>query len=80
MPHWASCRTLEVLSVRAERVQDIDRTECIREGFESDPPKTWIHVPNEREKFAESWNKAHGAGSWERNGWVWRVEFKVRTQ
>lgn len=63
MPRWASRLTLDVVSVRAERLHNIDDADAIREGFKS------------REDFAETWRGIYGAASWDANPWVWRVEF-----
>lgn len=87
MPRWASRITLEVLSVRVERVQEITEEDARREGarqyggegavYESLlGPGTWNE--SARGWFAELWesiNAARGFG-WDANPWVWRVEFR----
>lgn len=72
MPQWASRIALEVKKVRVERLQDISRGDCMAEGCpfqnmaESDPKK-W---------YADSWNSTHKADTWDKNPWVWVIEFK----
>lgn len=71
MPRWASRITLEVVSVRVERVQDITPEDARAEGIE--------HLYAPRNAFASLWdsiNAKRGAG-WTVNPWVWVVEFKV---
>lgn len=81
MPRWASRITLEIMSVKVERVQDITWREVIPEGVSaftvargamSDNP------PDPRWKFIEVWNKINaGRGfGWDTNPWVWVIEFK----
>lgn len=73
MPRWASRITLEITSVRVERLNDISRGDCMAEGCpfpniakETDP-KQW---------YRELWKSINGAGSWDLNPWVWVIEFK----
>lgn len=92
MPRWASRITLEVVSVRVERVQDISGEDAFAEGV---PCSAWSHedwigsdaIPTSTldresyaiEEFAALWdsiNAKRGFG-WEANPWVWAVEFKV---
>ena len=88
MPRWASRIDLEIVSVRAERVQDIDEADAEREGVEASEywdPDGCIDVPpvhvmlSPRETFAALWDsingKRHGA-SWADNPWVWVIEFR----
>ena len=90
MPRAASRLTLEVVSVRVERLQDISEEDAIAEGIERigaehdglyESPK-WRDYTAEgcyldpRESYESLWEKINGAGSWESNPWVWVVEFK----
>ena len=88
MPRWASRYLLEVVSVRVERVQDIEGVNLAKEGvierdfreIENFKPysydgKNW-HGSG-RFAFAEFWDfmnkKKFG---WEVNPWVWVVEYR----
>jgi hypothetical protein len=105
MPRWASRITLEVTSVRVERIQDCSEADAVAEGgaekellhppdgFDPDnvnPPGAYGYVsglqpfpegkihPTAAQAFAERWdyiNAKRGFG-WEKNPWVWVVEFK----
>jgi hypothetical protein len=74
MPRWASRVTVEVVSVRAERVQDITDEGAAREGFLDAP------IMTARENCRYSWSKRYGAGAWDRNDWVWVVGFGVEVR
>ena len=66
MPKWA-CRTwLELTEVRVERLQEITETDAIAEGC-IDAYGPDFHAG----AFRTLWASIHGAGSWERNPWVW---------
>lgn len=87
MPHWASRITLDVMSVRVERVQGITPADAVAEGaaevlLDAAHP---LHrrVYEERgyagaiDAFAVLWDSIYsGAASWSSNPWTWRVEFK----
>ncbi len=69
MPRWASRITLEVTSVRVERLHAIDEQDAIREGVED--------AGNARHAFRTLWDKINGKrASWATNPWVWRIEFR----
>jgi hypothetical protein len=78
MFRWASRITLEIVSVRVERLNDISEDDAGAEGV--DPWKvldcTGVSLSC-RVAFANLWESIHGSGSWEANPWVWVVEFKV---
>lgn len=75
MPRWASRITLEIVKVRAERLQDITDTNGMYEGWTCDP-KNLNYLP--RIWFSELWERinAKRGYSWESNPWVWVIEFK----
>lgn len=63
MPPWASRITLEITRVWVERVQDISEEDAIKEGLD------WVN-------FMLSFKDSFGPESWNRNDWVWVIEFK----
>lgn len=88
MPRWASRIMLEIISVRAEKVQEISREDAKAEGMSN----IWAWGP-ERDRvyfgravlnpfvanFSVLWdeiNAKRGFG-WDVNPWVWVIEFKV---
>lgn len=82
----------EVVSVRAERVQDITEGDARDEGVKAAewfepagrPEGEHYHVDGVlatrrrtcRNGFATIWERIHGPGAWERNEWVWVVKFR----
>ena len=89
MPRWASRLTLEVVSVRPERLQYITEEDAIAEGIRRMKDGSGVFVGGEgpgrlvtpwataREAFFDLWESINGPGSWATDPWVWRVEFKV---
>jgi hypothetical protein len=83
MPRWASRITLEVVSVKVERLQDISVADAKAEGIRcSDCPPGFLtpdrHYCGCRSLFANLWddiNDKRGYG-WSQNPWVWVVEFR----
>lgn len=84
MPRWASRLTLEITSVRVERLNSISQEDAQAEGMEltgsrptySDPDsggEVWTPYDN----FAQLWESIYGEESWQANPWVWVIEFKV---
>lgn len=88
MPRWASRITLDVVSVRPERLWDITDAEIEREGavarvhhgdFGALPVSGFDGVAHmtRRALWAAGWNGINGkTAPWESNPWVWRIEFK----
>ena len=88
MPRWASRIVLEVVSVRVERLNDISETDCWAEGAEEvihlfDGPsqaemanRLGLCLEDAKPLYALLWESINGAGSWDKNPWVWVVEFK----
>ena len=73
MSRWASRLTLEVLSVRVERLQSISEADALAEGI--DFCSAAKHLGSV-ERYRLLWESINGAGSWVVNPWVWVVEFK----
>lgn len=89
MPRWASRITLEIKSVRVERLQDISEEDAIREGIKQvgncSPPnysKTdkcyfnglAVGFETAKHAFAHLWDQIYD--NWEQNPWVWVIEFE----
>jgi hypothetical protein len=70
---WAARLWLEITGIRVERVRNITDEDAKAEG---------VIVRNIGDRpyhaFKNLWNSIHGDGAWERNDWVWVVEFKVQ--
>jgi len=79
MPRWASRITLEITSVRVERVQDISEEDAKAEGITDSFPE--MECNSDRpfaEGFSNLWdsiNAKRGFG-WDKNPWVWVIEFR----
>lgn len=88
MPRWASRITLEVTSVRVERVQDISIDDAREEGVSYVAAGDYdfdIYKPNgefDRHpyimNFHRLWDSINAKRGyfWDANPWVWVVEFK----
>jgi len=86
MPRWASRITLEIVSVRVERLQDITFSDMLAEGVDdgffgwdgmskSDATKLCEHIMKQR--FAKLWNSINGKKyPWELNPFCWVIEFR----
>lgn len=79
MPRWASRITLDVTSVRVERLQDITEADALAEGVDAvsmaDVPRNG--TMSRRADFKQLWdglNLKRGFG-WDINPWVWVIEF-----
>lgn len=83
MPRWASRLTLEITSVRVERLQDISEDDAIAEGVDAvsvaDVPRqaAWTR----RQDYARLWDhlNAKRGYPWASNPWVWVIGFDVIT-
>ncbi|NSX14044.1 hypothetical protein HTY52_08160 [Cupriavidus taiwanensis] len=89
MPRWACRLVLQITAVRVERLNDCSEADAIAEGIE---PFTdfqssghWkryrdggcnSYVDNPIMSYASLWTEINGAGAWEKNPWVWVVEFR----
>lgn len=74
MPRWASRITLEVVSVRVERLQEISDGDARAEGVPTPEAHEW--TISDKDLYARLWESINGPGSWAANPWVWVVEFK----
>lgn len=91
MCRWMSRITLEIVSVKVERLQDISEADAYAEGItewmrslHADPSVTRENVLAMSERFGTGpravysalWESLNGPGSWDASPWVWVVEFK----
>ncbi|QFY42946.1 hypothetical protein F6R98_10255 [Candidatus Methylospira mobilis] len=89
MPRWASRIVLEITGVRVERLQGISTEDVLAEGInrithgrEGDfyhATHTTPHPNNKcyaEDAYKELWESINGPGSWDKNPWVWVIEFK----
>lgn len=88
MRREASRISLEIVSVRVERLQDIKEADAVAEGihrfevnecvyFHSRPTApTEEHFNSAVMAYRDLWESINGTGSWAANPWVWVVEFK----
>lgn len=75
MPRWASRLTLEVVSVRVERLNDISEADARAEGYCGDGVSR--HESEARNWFAGLWDSINAKRHpWASNPWVFVVEFK----
>ena len=87
MPRWASRITLEITSVRVERLQDISEAEALAEGIQRYAgPLRWVRyldaITGEavhsaaRDAFFALWIALNGQPSFNANPLVWILQFK----
>lgn len=69
--------TLEITSVRVDRLQYISDFDAYQEGAPSKAGTiTGPYCMSYKEGFRALWESIHGPGSWGANPWVWVLEFK----
>lgn len=75
MPRWASRITLEIESVRVERVQEITRGDAMEEGC---PFSNMQAGPNPKHWFRDLWDSINGPRGfgWDVNPFVWAITFR----
>ena len=77
MPRWASRITLEITSIRVERLQDISEADAKAEGVEA---STFVEMkdgsPCYSTPYQILWEQINGVGSWEQNPYVWVIQFR----
>lgn len=87
MPRAASRITLEITNVRVERLQDISESDAKAEGViagcsncgdpvDYDNCKCGIQKPEYRDSYIWLWNEINGKDAWNKNPWVWVIEFR----
>ncbi|MES0345712.1 hypothetical protein KDV22_09985 [Citrobacter koseri] len=85
MPRWASRLTLEITSVRVERLNDISEEDARAEGIidggclncgEPEPCGCVNQQPDATDAFAYLWQSIYGQENWDANPWVWVIEFR----
>lgn len=86
MKREASRISLEIVRVRAERLQDISEADAMAEGIEpvqmpsevmyDDHLKRGAMVARAVSSYASLWESINGRGSWSLNPFVWVVEFR----
>lgn len=95
MPRWASRITLEITSVRVERLQDISIADCLEEGvrcplcgYTATDSRLHLdhaicerrgHSPSAIREYADLWESINGPGSWDADPYVWVIEFRQVT-
>jgi hypothetical protein len=82
MPRWASRITLEITSVRVERLQDVSEADALAEGIVQLrdggfglPAGEHYHATDPRISYWSLWDHINGPGSVDANPWVWVVEW-----
>lgn len=80
---YAACRFwAEITSVRPSRLQDITDQDAIAEGIKFDIDSGYyfagdsIMEQSASAAYEKLINSINGTGTWEKNPWVWRIEYK----
>lgn len=85
MPRAASRITLEIVSVRVQRVQEISDNDAKAEGIDtvrdewSGQCQDFDETLSDRDLFRLLWDSINGkrpTAAWSDNPWVWVIEFK----
>ena len=69
MPKRFSRLVLEIANVRYEKLIECSQLDAIAEGVES-------VNSNPIAQYKALWEDLHGVGSWNKNPWVWVIEFR----
>ncbi len=84
MPRWASRSLDQVIAVRPERLQDITEADALAEGIRKLPDGGYglpngahYHAQDPRISYFSLFEFINGAGSVEKNEWLWVVESRV---
>ncbi len=82
MPAWAARSHALIKSAKPERLQEITRTDAIREGVMAYSIKDYLEGAVRPDQtaadlyFRELWKTLYGPGSWNINPWVFRYELE----
>lgn len=82
MPRGLSRITLEIESVRVERLHDISEEDARAEGAHWSDGAVNEHgmstclIVDARDEFQHLWRAINGADSWDANPWVWVIGFR----
>ncbi|MCE6003416.1 hypothetical protein KSB07_03465 [Acinetobacter junii] len=80
MPRWASRLQLEITNIRIERLNDISSEDAKAEGFDYSTHPSAIEMGyaiGAKTNFRFTWEQIYGQNEWNKNPWVWVIEFKV---
>ena len=76
LPRKFSRITLEINAIRVERLQDITEAEAQAEGVDA-CSLFGAAGPKYRHAYQILWNQINGRDSWDKNPWVWIIEFNA---
>lgn len=90
MPRWASRINLEIINIRVEKLQNINKKDAIAEGlnrpsissfsncYEAWIDNQWISNVDPKYIFSRIWDSIYKKRDygWDKNPWVWVVKFK----
>lgn len=83
MPKDASRITLEITNIRCEQLLTISESDAISEGVEQWPDGSYLYYGKNPGKYNKAyhsyqslWDQINGEGAWEKNPFVWVIEFK----
>jgi len=79
MPRKASRLTLEIKTLRVERLQAISEAGAKAEGIQCPGCESGEHIActNLVQAYRKLWESLNGPGSWKANPWVWVIEFQL---
>lgn len=80
MPRWASRILLEITGIRVERLQSISKEDAKAEGCDYSTHPTAVEMGfaiGAQTNFRHAWEKIHGDSAWDKNPWIWVIDFKV---
>lgn len=84
MPRWASRITLEITKISVERLQEISEGDAVAEGAmewwngltTAQQAKIYNGKRGPQAAFQMLWDSINGDSAWEKNPWVWVIEFR----